>query len=152
MSILYVVKEGLSGFRRAKLAAMGSIITIVISLLLLGLFYVISSNTSRIVDSIREKVEMEAFLEEPIAKQHVSEIQQQVLAVEGVEKIQFISKDEAAKIFKQEFGEDINSVLEFNPLPPSMKIFLKDDYRTTERADEIQKKKGDCVQKDKKNL
>jgi cell division transport system permease protein len=140
MSILYVLKEGVSGFRRAKLAALGSVITIVISLLLLGLFYVISRNTSRIVESIREKVEMEAFLDEPVAKQRIGEIQEQVLAVEGVEKVQFISKEEAAKIFKQEFGEDIKDVLEFNPLPPSLKIFLKDEYRTTERADAIQKK------------
>jgi cell division transport system permease protein len=140
MSVIYIIKEGLSGFQRAKLAAVGSIITITISLLLLGLFYVISMNTSRIVENIRGKVELEAFLEEPLSRSRVNEIQQQLLAIEGVERVQFISKDEAAKIFKQEFGEDINKVLEFNPLPPSFKIFLKEEYRTTEKADEINKK------------
>ena len=137
---MYVVKEGLSGFSRAKLAAIGSIITITISLLLVGLFYVISTNTSRIVESIREKVELEAFLEEPATRQRISEIQQQILAIEGVDHVQFISKEEAAKIFKKEFGEDINTVLDFNPLPPSYKIFLKDGYRTTEHADEVHKR------------
>ena len=140
MSLVYVVKEGLSGFRRAKLAATGSIITIMISLLLLGLFYVIAKNTSRLVESIREKVEMEAFLEEPVTRLRVSEIQKELIAVEGIERVQFISKDEAAKIFKQEFGEDINKVLDFNPLPPSFKLFLKDGYRNTEKATEIHDK------------
>ena len=140
MSFLYVMKEGVSGFRRAKLAAAGSIITIMISLLLLGLFYVIAKNTSRLVESIREKVEMEAFLEEPVTRLRVSEIQKELIAVEGIERVQFISKDEAAKIFKQEFGEDINKVLDFNPLPPSFKLFLKDGYRNTEKATEIHDK------------
>jgi len=139
MSIIYIVKEGFSGFRRAKFAALGSIITITISLLLLGVFYVISTNTSRIVRSIREKVEMEAFLEEPASRARISEIQDQLSILEGVESVQFISKEEAARIFKREFGEDIASVLDFNPLPPSFKIFLKEDFRTTSRADAVQK-------------
>jgi len=140
MNLVYIFREGLAGFRRAKLAAVGSVLTITTALLLLGLFYIVSTNTSRIVDSIRAKVQMETFLEEPVSRQRVVEIKQQLLAIEGVADAQFISKEEAAKIFKQEFGEDINKVLEFNPLPPSFKIFLKEDYRTTERADEIHKK------------
>jgi|ERR1041385_4817019 cell division transport system permease protein len=137
MKLVYVVKEGLSGFSRAKLAALGSIITITLSLLLVGLFYVISVNTARIVEGIREKVELEAFLEEPVSRQRINEIQEQLLAIEGVDHVQFISKEDAARIFKEEFGEDINSVLDFNPLPPSFKIFLKDGYRTTDKANEV---------------
>lgn len=137
MSSLYVIKEGLSGFRRTKLASLGSIITITISLLLLGIFYIISTNTSRIVENIRERVEMEAFLAEPVSQQKVMELQRQLLTIQGIEEVQYISKIEAARIFKREFGEEINTVLEFNPLPPSFKIFLLDEYRTTTKADEI---------------
>jgi cell division transport system permease protein len=139
MSYLYIIKEGIAGFRRAKLAAIGSSITITISLLLVGLFYVISTNTARLVEGVRQKVEMEAFLEEPASRQRINEIQQQLNSIEGIEKVQFISKDEAAKIFKEEFGEDIQSVLDFNPLPPSFKIFLKEGYRTSGEADKIHK-------------
>lgn len=140
MSAGYIIKEGLSAFRRAKLAAIGSVITITISLMLLGLFYIISTNASRIIDTIREKVEMEAFLQESVTQQHINELQQQLSAFEGIERVQFVSKDEAAKIFKREFGEDIDSVLEFNPLPPSFKIFLKEQYRTTAKAEEVSKR------------
>ena len=139
MSYLYIVKEGIAGFRRAKLAAIGSSITITISLLLVGLFYVISTNTSRLVEGVRQKVEMEAFLEEPVTRQRLNEIEQQLTSIDGVESVQFISKDEAAKIFKEEFGEDIHSVLDFNPLPPSFKIFLKEGFRNPEKATQIHK-------------
>ena len=140
MSLIYVIKEGFAGFRRAKLAAAGSILTITIALLLLGFFYIVSTNTSRIVEGIRAKMEMEVFLEEPVSRQRINDIKQQILATEGVEYVQFISKEEAAKIFKQEFGEDINKVLEFNPLPPSFKIFLKEDYRTAQKTGDACKK------------
>jgi cell division transport system permease protein len=137
MSALYIVKEGFSGFRRAKLAALGSVITITIALLLLGVFYVISTNTSRIMESIRERVEMEAFLQQPVSNQRISEIERQIMNVQGVERVKFISKEEAARVFKEEFGEEINDVLEFNPLPPSFKIYLQEAYRTTTKAEAI---------------
>jgi cell division transport system permease protein len=140
MSAGYIFREGLQGFRRAKIAAAGSILTIIISLLFLGLFYLLSINTARIMSELRGRVEMEVFLDEPNSAQTVKDLQQQIQSLEGVDHIQFISKEEAAKIFRHEFGEDINSVLDFNPLPPSFKIYLREAYRTTARADDIQKK------------
>lgn len=139
MRVLYVIRESLAGFRRAKLAATGSIITIAISLLFLGLFFLISTNTAKIVDAIRERVEMEAFLQEPMDEKRVSDIERQILNIRGVDHVRFISKEEAAAIFKQEFGEDVKGVLEFNPLPPSFKIFLQETHRTSTQADEISK-------------
>ena len=135
MSALHILKEGVSGFSRAKLATLGSILTITIALLLLGLFYVVSTNTTRIIESIRGKVEMEAFLQEPVTPQRIGEIEKELNGVMGVERVRFVSKEEAAKFFKEEFGEDVNAVLNFNPLPPSFKITLNAEYRTSQRAE-----------------
>lgn len=140
MNFGYIIREGVTGFRRAKLAAVGSILTIAISLLLLGIFYVISYNTSRILDAVRARVEMEAFLTDPYPPQRINDIRRLLLTIDGVDRVTFVSKDDAARIFKQEFGEDINGVLDFNPLPPSFKITLKDNARTTQRADAITKR------------
>jgi cell division transport system permease protein len=137
MSVLTIVKESLSGFNRAKFAAVSSIMTIMISLLFLGIFYVIADNTSRLVGKIREKVEMEAFLEEPATAARAAQVEKALLALDGVERVEFVSKDDAAKIFREEFGEDILSVLDANPLPASFKIFLKESYRTPEMAERL---------------
>ena len=64
MSFSYIIQEGLAGFNRAKLAAVGSVVTITIALLFFGIFYVISENTSRIIDQLRAKLEMEVFLKD----------------------------------------------------------------------------------------
>lgn len=140
MNLRYAVKDGISGFRRTKLAALGSIITIMISLLLLGLFAAVSMNTARFVETVRGRVEMEVFLQEPLNQKRVAEIQKALLAMDGVDHVEFISKEQAAKIFKQEFGEDINNVLEFNPLPPSFRIYLKEPYRSASAATALQKR------------
>ncbi len=140
MSTRYIFRECTNGFRRAKLASTGSVLTMIISLLFLSLFYLFSTITGRIINDLRGRVEMEVFLDEPVSSQSVNVIQGQLLALEGVDHVRFVSKDDAAKIFKQEFGEDINGVLEFNPLPPSFKVYLKEIYRTTDKADQVQKK------------
>ena len=137
MSIRYAVRESISGFTRAKLSTFVSITTISISLLLLGVFLVVTVNTSRFIDMLRTKVEMEAFIQEPVTTEQIVALQKRVAAIDGVERVVYVSKEQAAKIFQQEFGEDINKVLEFNPLPPSFKISLREGYRNTAGAQTV---------------
>jgi len=130
MSLRYTLRESLSGFTRTKLATAVSIVTIAISLMLLGVFAILTIHTSRFIEALRSKVELEAFLQEPLTGQDIADLQRRVLATKGVDSLVYISKETAAKIFKEEFGEDIHRVLEFNPLPPSFKIYLRDGYKT----------------------
>jgi cell division transport system permease protein len=134
MSLSYTLRESLSGFTRTKLSSTISIITICISLLLLGVFAVITIHASRFIETIRNRVELEAFIQEPVTAEEIDDIARAIVSFDGVEKAVFISKEEAAQIFKQEFGEDITTVLDFNPLPPSFKISLQPGARTAAGA------------------
>jgi cell division transport system permease protein len=134
MSLSYTLRESFSGFKRTRLSSTISIITICISLLLLGVFAVITVHASRFIESIRNKVELEAFLQEPVTAEEISDLARTITTFNGVEKVVFISKEEAAQVFKQEFGEDIYTVLDFNPLPPSFKISLRPEFRTASNA------------------
>jgi len=137
MSLSYTLRESISGFTRTKLSSTISIITICISLLLLGVFATITIHASRFIETIRNRVELEAFIQEPVTAEEISDIAKAVVSFEGVEKAVFISKEEAAQIFKQEFGEDITTVLDFNPLPPSFKISLQPEARTAAGAQAV---------------
>ena len=137
MSLSYTLRESISGFKRTKLSTFISIVTISISLLLLGVFAVITINTTRFIDALRNKVEMEAFLQEPLSRDEISAVIRSVTEMTGVDSVIYVSKEEAAEIFKQQFGEDIQTVLEFNPLPPSLRIYLESSYRTAARANGI---------------
>jgi cell division transport system permease protein len=137
MQIAYLLREGFSGFRRAKLSVLAAITTICISLLLLGSFAILVLNANSIIQSLRNKVEMEAFLIDGLTPIETSIVRDSIATLEGVREVRYISKDEAAAIFKQEFGEDIKRVLDFNPLPPSVKIYLKDGYKNATAAEKI---------------
>ena len=137
MQIRYLLKEGFSGFERAKLSMVSAIVTVCISLLLLSCFAILFINAKSVVDSLREKVEMEAFLAENLTPEAIIGAKERIASLSGVREIKFISKEEAAAIFKEEFGEEIYKVLNFNPLPPSVKIFLKPSYRTSSAASAI---------------
>lgn len=137
MAIGYLVREGFSGFRRAKLSMSAAIFTITVALLLLSSFAIIFLNARSIVDALRTRVEMEAFLIEQVDEESRVALEASLLSVDGVEAVRFVSKDEAAEIFKQEFGEDIRRVLKFNPLPASYRITLAPSFRTTRGAESV---------------
>jgi len=84
----------------------------------------------RFLQYLRDKVEIEAFLSDSLSTSQVSNMKSAILSINGVSSVKYISKEQAADIFKKEFGQDIDSVLDFNPLPASFKIKLKDDVKT----------------------
>jgi cell division transport system permease protein len=137
MQITYLFREGFSGFRRAKLSVLAAITTICISLLLLGSFTILVLNANSIIQSLRDKVEMEAFLAGYLTPIETSIVRDSIATLEGVREVRYISKEQAAAIFKEEFGEDIKRVLDFNPLPASVKIYLKDGYKNARAAEKI---------------
>jgi cell division transport system permease protein len=135
MQIRYALKEGFSGFQRAKLSMFAAVFTICISLLLISFFSILFFNANTVVNSLREKVEMEAFISDQLSSSdQTMQVKGIVETIEGVREVRYISKEEAAKIFQTEFGEDVYKVLNFNPLPASFKIYLKDGYKTAKSA------------------
>jgi cell division transport system permease protein len=118
--------------------------TIAIALMFLGLFTVITIHANRFLDDLRDRVEVEAFLEEPIALIDVDSLRHAIAKLEGVKRVEYVSKEQAAEIFKKDAGVDILDVLEYNPLPPSFKVYLKDGYKTPARAEAIEHQLRAC--------
>jgi len=77
---------------------------------------------------------MEVFLSAELDSAQTAQAKANALSVPGVLNAVYISKDDAARIFKKEFGEDINTVLDFNPLPASLKLRLAPEYKNSDSA------------------
>ncbi|MCX7984196.1 MAG: ABC transporter permease [Bacteroidetes bacterium] len=137
MQVLYVLREGFSGFKRTKVPMIIAIVTISISLLLLSFFAILLFNVEALIEEIRSKVELETFLSEYLSDEEVVKLKAQIERIDGVKEVQYISKEDAAQIFYDEFGEDIYKVLNFNPLPASFKIKLYNEYKTLEKVQSI---------------
>ena len=101
MQVGYILREGFSGFRRARLSMMAAIVTISISLLLLSTFAILFINAERIVANLRNKVEIEAFLSDQLSDDEVSQLKTTVAKYEGVREVRYVSKEEAATMKKK---------------------------------------------------
>jgi cell division transport system permease protein len=134
MSFGYILRESLSGFRRTKVATVGSMLTIMVAVLLMSLFGLLLSDAARIDAMLRGNIDMEAFLEEPIGEAKAEAVGRSLLADSAVAAVEYVPKERAAEIFREEFGEDAGEVLDFNPFPPSYRITLRDELRSAAAA------------------
>ncbi len=131
MKFKYAMKEAISGFKRSKLSSFASIFALFISLFSIGVFVTAGYNFNRLVKSMREKIEIEVFIRDGVPQTRIDSLRNVIKSMNEVEEVIYISKEEAAKIFEKEFGENIFSVLDFNPLPASFKIKLKEEFRSS---------------------
>jgi cell division transport system permease protein len=56
-----------------------------------------------------------------------------------VETVEFISKERAAQVFREEFGSDVFDILEDNPLPSSFRIKLAKEFRALDEIEQVVK-------------
>lgn len=126
MSIKYIVKEGLSGIRRAKLAASTSIFSLFIALLLLGVLSRIGFNAYSQAMSIKNMIEIEVFLHD-VDERTTDQIRQRLEEEELVQEVNYISKDSASAVMKKEFGAGVEELVDLNFLPASFRLGVQTD-------------------------
>ncbi len=137
MKFRYLLKESLRGFNSAKLSTIASVITIALSLILIAVYFTLSVNSNKLIKSIKDKVEIEVFIEDNLSQDDINAIREKIRTIGGVKQITFVSKDEAAKIFENEYGKEMLELFESNPLPASFKISLWDEYKSLDRINKI---------------
>ncbi|GIV61440.1 MAG: cell division protein FtsX [Rhodothermaceae bacterium] len=124
----YSVREGLAGLRRARFAAVASTSAMAVALVLIGLFLFLGYQARIVSDWLRQRVgELELFLEdvdEPMARA----LHERALATPGVAEADYISREEAEAIFREEFGEGAEVFFDEPFLPASIKVRVEPDY------------------------
>lgn len=135
MSVSYTLKESFAGFRRNRSASLITVFTVSISLLLLGVFSLITMNFSTFVEQIRSRVDLEVFIKGDLGERQKEEMAQILANIPGVENVTYISKEEAAKLFEEDFGETFEDILDENPLPESYRLSIQEGY---DNADSVQ--------------
>ncbi|MCB2205700.1 ABC transporter permease [bacterium] len=128
MSVSYTLKESFAGFNRNRSASLITVFTVSISLLLLGVFAIITLNFATFVNQIRSRVDLEVFLASDINERQQEEMTDILSHMPGVDEVEFISKEDAAEIFTRDFGESFDDILESNPLPQSFRLSIQEGY------------------------
>jgi cell division transport system permease protein len=137
MSIFFHITEGIKGLTKARLATLLAITSIMLTIILMAIFIIFSLNLNNWINSFREKIEMEVFLKSTVSDGQIKVISEKLEQIPGILSIEFVSKEAAANRFKEEFGQDIFDVLDFNPLPLSFIITLEDSARNLSSIQKI---------------
>jgi len=137
MVFWFLFKEGFHGLIRSKYAGAFTILIIWIAMIIVGLSFIGARDTLAAVNKIRSQFDIDIFMYKNATDQEIDDFHALLKSRDEVETIEFISPDMAAELFKDEFGEDILDVLEYNPLPPSFTISLKLNYRNSTSVESI---------------
>ena len=133
----FLISEGFKNFFRNKLASFLCIITIFINFSILGSLFVIGFNTNSLIDFFRSKYTFEIFLENDTKSSSYESFIKELITDEIISNIKLIDKEESAKIFEEEFGENVVEMLGYNPLPVSIKVFLSEKDFEFEKVDAL---------------
>lgn len=126
--------------RRLRSSYISVIISISLVLFLLGFLGLLVINTKKVSNYFKEQAAITLFLNNDVKSEGIKNLQASIDQEIFTKSTQFISKDEAAEIYKKENGEDFMDFLGYNPLQNSIDIFVKADYVTPEKMTEIEEK------------
>jgi cell division transport system permease protein len=140
MNLFFIIKEGILGFKRARLAVTISVISISLTLILVGVFGMVVQNLADIFQKFYRQVQLEVFIDPSLAVSQIQKLDHQILRFSAVDSVIFKSPEQALKEFEEDFGADLVSVLDENPLPPSVRVILKPGQSKIELINEIVEK------------
>ena len=123
--LLYLISEGFKNVWRHKMTTFTAVFSLFLALYFVGLLAIAGENTKSILQYLRSKYKIEVFFKQDIEYGSAKSISASILKIKGVRSSTVINKDDAVRIFKDQFGEDILAILGYNPLPISAVVNLK---------------------------
>ena len=141
----YFITESLNSIRRNGLMSLASLMTVALSLLILGVFIILVMNLNHMASVLESQVQVTVYLQDTLKEVEVREIGTRITKLPGVTRVNFIAKEEAMNRFKQRLGEQQGLLAELgeaNPLPNSFEVKLDRPERVKPVALAIAQLKG----------
>jgi cell division transport system permease protein len=140
--------------RKKKLGgypAIGVVISVTLALFVIGLFSLLILYSRQLEKQVRQNITMQVYLRSNLTKTQRLQVENKLLSLPFIsrdagEKITFVPKEEAAKKFIAETGEDFTKFIGENPLRDAYLITIDPAYHTQEQMlaikTDIQKMNG----------
>ena len=137
----FYFREALLSFRRSTLMSIAAILSTTTILLIVGMFLLISINSSLFLKNLESQLEIIVYLEDNISKAELNTLTNNFNSINEIKEVKFVSKEEAYQRLSKDLGEqkDILRAIEKNPLPASFEIQIKDPKMIEQIANQITK-------------
>lgn len=136
----YFFKESLKGFSRNLSTALGSIVTIFLSLMIVGVFLVGGYIVDNIVNSVESKVSITVYVADEASDSDLQSLQGYIKGLDDVAQVSFTSKEAALEKFKNSMTSNPEIIEQLdgqNPLPASIDVELTDAQQVADVAAQI---------------
>ena len=141
----YFITESLHSIRRNGLMSMASLMTVAVSLLILGIFTIMVLNLNNMASVLESQVQVTVYLQDSLKEAEIREVGTRITKLPGVTRVNFIDKKEAMARFKQRLGAQQGLLAELgeaNPLPNAFEVKVDRPERVKPVALAIAQLKG----------
>lgn len=129
--------------RRLITSYFSVVISIALVLFLVGLLALLVLNTKKVADHFKEQIALTVYLKDTAKEVEIDQLQKSLALADYTKSTEFVSKEEAAKSFSEEIGEDFMDFLGYNPLQNSIDIYFNADYVSEVQIAEISRDLSD---------
>lgn len=126
--------------RRLRSSYISVVISIALVLFMVGILGLVLLKSTRVANLFKEQVAMTLFLKDDLTKDNIEKLRESLAKENFTRQIVYITKEEAAKSYSKEIGEDFLNFLGANPLKNGIDIYLKAEYVTPEQMEVLEKK------------
>lgn len=116
-----------------------STLSIALVLVVIGVLVFILLNAKQISEHVKQNIGFSIIVKDHVNEAEIKKMQKILDTKPFVASSVFISKEAAAKEFKEELGEDFEEILGYNPLLPSVEIKLNPVYANNDSLASIEK-------------
>lgn len=127
-TIEYYIREVITSLIRNRRMGFASIGTVAVSLFILGVFFILVMNMTKMASALESQVQISAYLSDDISEERRKEIEKNLKVNKSISKIEYITKEQALKNLQERLGEQktiLDALGESNPLPSSFLITIK---------------------------
>ena len=134
VKLLYFGRTSVRGLRGSPVTTAVAVVTIGVSLVLVGAFQLLLRNMEELLDDFGDDLHVTAYLEDGLGAGEQQKLEELILTVEGVDRVRAVSKADALERFRTGVGRGAALLegLEENPLPASLEILLVPERRSPE--------------------
>ncbi len=132
MKFFFVLRQTFSNLWRERTPVVATILTICIALTILVALFEVSFVLYDQLRDLKSNMLIEVYLDPSSPESQIKNIQNELEGYNTIERLRYVSKETAAKIFKEEFGENIMDILDENPLPVSFEVRLLPEFNHPE--------------------
>ena len=137
----YSIKEAFSHFFRNLGSSIGAVVTIFLSLFIIGIFVIGSALVNSVIGSVEDQVTINVFISDDATDEQIEAFQEKLESWDNVASVTFKTKEDALEEYSENISNNAEATMEAldgeNPLPRSFVIEMEDPSQVEEMAEQI---------------